>query len=162
MKTNLLVGVFLVLFLSPVAHALTLTLSFSGECDDCAFSGDPNDEGFNALGDGLTQSVTARLIMDGLSMDSGNVIDYTGSGTVIFEYDGSSLINPFTMHDPYLFTPGLKTDGTVINGGSFHLASTQNITDPADPLSFDFPNFCTSLGQAVLGEENCSFVGDVS
>jgi len=152
---------FCLLGLSAHAQAITTTFTFTGECDDCAFSGDPGVEGFNPLNDGLTESVSATLALSGLSLD-GNMIDFRGAGSVVFSYGGSSLINPFTMADPYQFSPGLMKNGTVADGFVFSLASSQNYTNPSNPLDFDFPNFCTSLGQQVLGYYACNDVGLVT
>ena len=140
--------------------AITVDFDFTGECDDCAFNGNPEDEGFNPLGDGLTETVTGRLSIEGLSVDSRGMIDYLGEGTVTFTYNGSSLINPFTMGSPYLFTDGLLTSGAVQTGFTFEYASTENLADPNNPVFFDFPNFCTPLGEQVLGD--CGSVGDIT
>ena len=143
------------------ASALDITFNFSGECDDCAFSGLPSDEGFDPLGDGLTESVSATLTLTGVSVTGGGLIDYLGAGTVTFSYDGSSLINPFAMTDPFLFTTDLTTSGAVQPGGTFEFGSSQNATDPGPPVPFDFPDFCTSLGEQVLGSSACSSIGIV-
>jgi len=147
--------------LSGYAHAITVNFDFTGECDDCAFAGNPGDPGFNPLNDGLTETVTARLSIDGLSVDNG-MIDYRGAGNVTFTYNGSSLVNSFAMADPYTFSTGLLTTGAVADGFEFRLSSTQNYTDPNNPISFDFPNFCTGLGEQVLGFGDCNFVGDIT
>ena len=163
-KMTIILGFLALCFTTASAQALTLTLNFFGECDDCSFIGDPGDPGFDyesTLNDGLTEPVTARLIMDGLFVGPDDVIDFRGEGSVIFQYDGSSLINPFAMHDPYLFRDALRTDGSVVAGLFFEMGSTQNLTNPGNPLSFDFPNFCTPLGQQVLGRGDCDSVGDV-
>ena len=146
--------------LSGYAHAITVDFDFTGECDDCVFSGDPSDPGFDPLNDGLTETVTARLSIDGLSVDSNGLIDYLGTGTVTFTYNGSSLINPFTMGDPYEFSTALFPTGEVKDALVFRLSSTQNLADPNNPVSFDFPDFCTALGEQVLGE--CGFIGDIT
>lgn len=143
------------------ASALDITFNFSGECDDCAFSGSPTDPGFDPLGDGLTESVSATLTLTGVSVTGGGLIESLGGGTETFTYDGSSLINPFSMSDPFLFTTDLATSGAVQPGGTFGFSSSQNVTNPGMPLSFDFPNFCTVLGAQVLGLPACSFVGIV-
>lgn len=147
--------------LSGYAHAITIDFDFTGECDDCAFNGAPGGEGFDPLNDGLTETVTGTLSIDGLSVDSNGMIDYTGVGTVTFTYNGSSLINPFTMGSPYLFTSGLLTSGEVANGFEFQYASTENLADPNNPVFFNFPNFCTPLGEQVLGF-GCDGVGDIT
>lgn len=159
-KILLASGFFCLLGLSAHAQAITTTFSFTGVCDDCAFDGTPGTAGFDPLDDGLTETVTASLALSGLSLD-GEMIDFRGAGSVIFSYGGSSLINPFTMADPYLFSPGLMSNGTVADGFVFSLASSQNYANPSNPLSFDFPDFCTSLGQQVLGQA-CNDVGLVT
>lgn len=141
------------------ANALDITFDFSGECDDCAFSGLLSDPGFDPIGDGMTESVSATLTLIGVSVTGGGLIDYLGAGTATFSYNGSSLINPFTMTDPFLFTTDLTTSGAVQPGGTFEFGSSQNATNPGPPVSFDFPNFCTSLGQQVLGSSACSSIG---
>ncbi len=145
-------ALFLCLFsLSIYAQAFTVTFNFTGECDDCAFSGSPSDEGFDPLNDGLTETVTGQLIIDGVDVDpSTGMIDYRGVGSVMFHYDGSSLINPFTMGGPHAFSDGLLTSGDVASGYTFNYWSTQNLADPANPISFNFPNFYTPLGAEVL------------
>lgn len=147
--------------LSGYVHAITVDFDFTGECDDCAFVGDPVDEGFDPLNDGLTQTVSGRLSIDGLSVDSEGMIDYTGAGSVSFAYNGSNLINPFTMSDPYVFSPGLLTTGAVADGFEFRYSSTQNLADPDNPVNFDFPNFCTDLGQSVI-DFGCQNIGDIT
>lgn len=143
------------------ARALDVTFAFSGECDDCAFSGLPSDPGFDPLGDGLTESVSATLTLTGVSVTGGGLIESLGAGTATFSYDGSSLINPFTMTDPFLFTTDLTTTGAVQPGGTFEFGSSQNATGPGPPVSFDFPDFCTALGEQVLGLSACSSIGIV-
>lgn len=156
-----LVTTLLFLFgLSGYAHAITVDFDFTGECDDCAFNGVPGSEGFDPLNDGLTETVTGTLSIDGLSVDGNGMID-SGEGTVTFTYNGSSLINPFTMGSPYLFTPGLLPSGEVADGFEFQYASTENLADPNNPVFFDFPNFCTPLGEQVL-EFGCGGVGDIT
>jgi len=145
--------------LAADADALDITLDFSGECDDCAFAGLPSDPGFDPLDDGLTQSVSATLSLTGLSVNGGGLIEFLGAGTATFAYHGSSLINPFTMTDPFLFTTALTTSGAVQPGSTFTFGSSQNATNPGPPVSFDFPDFCTSLGQQVLGFSSCSNIG---
>jgi len=145
--------------LTGYAHALTINFDFTGECDDCAFVGDTEDEGFDPLNDGLTQTVTGRLSLEGVSVNNG-MIDYTGAGVTTFTYNGSSLLNPFTLGDPYIFTSGLTTSGAVADGFEFRYSSTQNLTDPNNPQSFNFPNFCTDLGQSVVGQ--CHGIGDIT
>jgi len=149
---------------SVYIQAFTATYNFTGECDDCAFAGSPSDPGFNPIGDGLTETVTGQLIIDGVDIDSGTgMIDYRGVGSVTFHYNGSSLINPFTMGGPYVFSDGLLTSGDVADGFTFHYRSTQNLADPANPISFDFPNFYTPLGADVLCLGGfCPPVGDIS
>ncbi len=147
--------------LSSYAQAITINFNFTGECDDCAFMGDPDDAGFNPLNDGLTETVSASLSIDGLSVDSNGMIDYLGAGDVRFTYNGSSLINAFTMADPYSFSSGLLTSGAVENDFEFKLSSTQNFSDPGNPVPFDFPDFCTDLGQQVL-ESGCNAIGDIT
>jgi hypothetical protein len=143
------------------AGAAVLQFDFFGECDDCAFAGSPLDADFDPLNDGLTESVSGSLILEDLRVNSDGSIVFEGSGRVTFNYNGSSLINPFSFNDPFLFTNGLLESGAVQAGSVFTLSSSQNVTDPSNPLSFEFPNFCTDLGQQVLGFD-CGGVGLVS
>lgn len=171
MKKRLSISVILVVLLGfgGYAHAITTTLVFTGECDDCAFDPgiDPLAPGFDPssfdpLGDGFSEAVTATLFVDGLSVDNG-MIDFRGAGTVVFSYGGSSLINPFTMADPFRFSNGLMTNGEVAAGFEFELASSVNVTDPANPRNFDFPGFCTELGNAILSPRGaCDDIGLVT
>lgn len=146
-------------FFAADARALDITFNFSGECDDCAFAGSPGDTGFDPIGDGLTESVSATLTLTGVSVTGGGLIDYTGAGTATFAYGGSSLINPFVMTDPFTFTTALTTTGAVQPGNTFEFNSSQNATEPGPPVSFDFPDFCTPLGEQVLRSGSCSGIG---
>ena len=146
--------------MSGYAHALTVDFDFTGECDDCAFTGDPAKAGFDPLDDGLTQTVSGRLSLVGVSVDSKGAIT-RGSGSVSFTYNGSSLLNPFTLGDPYVFSLGLLDTGAVADGFEFRYSSTDNITDPANPIGASFPNYCTDLGQLVL-DFGCQGIGDIT
>lgn len=145
------------------ANAASYVFNFTGECDDCAFSGDPSDAGFDPLNDGLTQTVTATLRLPDVSINSDGLLQYLGgSNSPSFTYNGSSLINPFTISDPYMFANALLPSGQVQVGKIFTISSSQNYTDPGNPLDFSFPNFCTSLGDSVLDSGYCSGIGLVS
>jgi len=147
--------------LSSYVQAITVTFNFTGECDDCAFSGNPGDVGFNPLNDGLTETVNATLSIVGLDEING-MIGNSGAGTVVFSYGGSSLLNPFTMADPYTFSNGLMTNGQIASGFEFRISSSVNYADPSNPVNFDFPNFCTALGEQVLRPGSCDFIGDIT
>ncbi len=157
-----LCALLLPLILVAQVHALDFQFDFSGDCDDCAFDGSPLDDDFNPFNDGLTETVTGSLSLTGLSIDEDGFIDFLGAGSVVFSYDGSSLLNPFTINDPFLFTNGLLPSGDIGEGLTFTLSSSQNITDPENPLSFQFPNFCTDIGELVLGDDICAGAGLVS
>jgi hypothetical protein len=45
----------------------------------------------------------------------------------------------------------LSSSGDIVDGSVFNLESTLNLTDPSNPMSFNFPDFCTTLGEQVLG-----------
>lgn len=141
------------------ANAVTLVYDFTGDCDDCAFNGNPGDPGFgydpntntlSYLNDGLTQTVTGRLTLNGSYYSDGNF--YIGPGST-FRYDGSNLINPFVATglggnlqgraDLTGLTPPLQTAFTL-NAGRVEFGAFAN-ADPNSPDSF--PNFCTALGQ---------------
>ena len=124
------------------------TFNFTGECDDCAFSGDPTDAMFDPLNDGLTETVTATLILTGISLSPDGLIEYRGAGDARFNYHGSSLINAFTLFDPFLFTTALTPTGQVQPGNEFIFESSQNAANP--DISFRFSDFCTPLGRQVL------------
>ena len=141
-------------------NAITIEFNFAGECDDCAFSGDPDDVDFDPFDDGLTESVSGSLILDGLSVNNDGVIEFLGAGSATFTYNGSSLINAFSMNSPFLFTTDLLESGDVVDGSTFTFSSSQNVTDPNNPQSFNFPNFCTELGEELL--DSCGGVGLVS
>lgn len=140
---------------ASVASAAIVEFNFSGQCDDCAFAGDPGDPGFDPFDDGLFQPVsgTVRLVDpvtngDGLiEVDSGNFHS--------FSYSGSNLINPFSFDDAFLIRGLLTPDGAVHPSEALHLE-----TSDGPGGSFDFPNFCTELGAAVL--EGCGGVGLVT
>lgn len=128
--------------------------NFTGECDDCAFDTSvgapaPGDIDFNPFNDGLTETVTATLNLNGVFLSPEGLIDYRGEGDVRFTYNGSSLINPFTLFDPFTFTTALLPTGQVQEGRVFRFSSSQNAANPE--TSFSFANFCTPLGQQVLG-----------
>jgi hypothetical protein len=61
-------------------------------------------------------------------------------------------------------------NGNVTPGSTFRYASTQNMADPNNPVSFSFPNFYTPSGLEVLGfgcnegEESCPepIIGDIT
>jgi len=170
-KSTLQIGLFLCLsVLSIQAQAFTATFNFTGECDDCAFIGSPTDSDFNPLNDGLTETVTGQLVITDLNIDpgTGDIQDW-GTGSVVFHYHGSSLINPFSMGSPYLFTAGLMQNGNVTPGSTFRYASTQNMADPANPESFNFPDFYTPLGLQLFSfgcneGESCPapIIGDIT
>ena len=138
------------------ANAASYVFNFTGECDDCAFVGNPSDAGFDPLDDGLTQTVTATLSLSNAVTESG-VLNNRGNAT--FAYSGSSLINPFSMSDPYEFTSALLPSGQVQAGEVFYFRSSVN---NASPNVFDFPNFCTDLGETVIDSGNCNDIGLVS
>lgn len=138
------------------ANAASYVFNFTGECDDCAFLGDPSDDAFNPLGDGLTQTVTATLSLSNAVIESGVL---SNRGNVTFSYSGSSLINPFSMSDPYTFSDDLLPSGQVQPGNEFLLESSVN---NASPNVFDFPNFCTDLGEEVFRSGSCNNIGLVS
>lgn len=148
----------LLLGLNVNAEATTLTFDFTGDCDDCAFAGNPLDQNFNPFDDGLTQSVTGSLRLEGVSFVNG-VIDNVQN--LVFEYNGSNLINPFALDDPFLRTlQNLDpTTGMVLPGLELTISSSSNVNNPfnvfPDPA---FPNFCTSLGLDVLGLSACEGV----
>jgi hypothetical protein len=128
--------------------------------DDCAFNGSPSDDDFDPFGDGLTETVTGTLSLDGLFLNSEGGIEFRGAGSATFTYNGSSLSNAFSMNDPFLFTNGLLDTGNILAETEFTFSSSQNVTDPNNPLSFDFPNLCTELGQQIL--DSCEGVGLLS
>jgi len=142
------------------ANAVNFEFNFAGECDDCAFNGNPADANFNPLNDNLTQSVFATLSLNDASV---NTEGFIRGGSATFSYGGSSLINPFSITDPFLFSLGLLPSGQVQAGSVFTFGSSVNAADPNGDL-FNFPNFCTALGQQVLNSERggCSNVGLVS
>lgn len=162
-------------------NAATLAFDFTGQCDDCAFNGNPGDAGFDPINDGLTETVTGRLTLTGVSVGSNGVILYGPNARGAFAYHGSSLINPFTVgaydHLTFIGTSTLLASGQVQSGSSFTFGSGDNQTDPNNPLDFDFPNFCTDLGRQVFSPSNsqgtviptgpgnpsaCDNVGDVT
>jgi len=136
------------------AHATTLNFIFTGECDDCAFNGDPIDPNFDPLNDGLTQTVTANLRVYGADIVGDEIV---GFDDLLFEYQGSNLINPFSFDQPFLFG-GFDVNGNVMGDEPFILSSSSN---PDDPFGVGFPNFCTPTGRAVLGASFDSACDDV-
>lgn len=156
------VATFLFLFgLNGYAHAITVDFNFTGECDDCAFDMSTlGTAAFDPLNDGLTETVSGKLSIDGFE-NVGGEIQFWGAGTATFTYSGSSLINPFTIGAPNNFYGGLLTTGAVTAGSEFTYSSSQNLTDPANPLLSQFPNFCTALGEQVLGFIGCNSIGEV-
>ncbi len=135
---------------APIEPRFDFTFNFTGECDDCAFNGSPTDIDFNPFDDGLTQTVSATLRLTGMYLRPDGTIESRGDGTILFSYGGSSLINAFSITDPFLFTSALLPTGQVKAGETFQVSSSVNVTDPDNPLFFDFPNFCTPLGAQVL------------
>lgn len=163
---NFALGAAALVFVSAFAvnaNAASYVFNFTGECDDCAFNGNPSDAGFDPLEDGLTESVTATLMLPDVSISSDGLLQYLGgSNSPSFTYHGSSLINPFTISEPSGFSLALLPSGQVQPGNVFTFGSSQNYTNSSNPLDFSFPNFCTSVGVAVLGSENCNDLGLVS
>lgn len=144
----------------------SFVFNFSGQCDDCAYitdSSDPNYTGepgsstFNPIGDGVFEQVTATLTLTNIRVNEDGFIFFGGQGSTVFSYGGSSLINPFTMNDPFTFTDSLRTDGSVV-GDAFEFASSQNVNSE---FGFDFPDFCTATGELVLGRGSSSACDNV-
>jgi len=61
------------------AQAASLVFNFTGECDDCAFSGSPADAGFDPLGDGLTETVTGTLVLPNVGVAADGSIVWGGA-----------------------------------------------------------------------------------
>ena len=60
----------------------------------------------------------------------------------------------------FRITNGLLDTGNILAETEFTFSSSQNVTDPDNSLSFDFPNLCTELGQQIL--DSCEGVGLLS
>lgn len=137
------------------ATAAAADFLFTGLCDDCAFSGDPSDPGFDPLDDGLFQPVTAVLHLTDVSLNASGLIEVDSNNFGSFTYNGSTLINPFTFSDAFTIRGLLDPTGVVQPTEALRLESSDG---PGG--SFSFPDFCTELGEAVL--ESCGGVGLVS
>ena len=67
------VGFAAVLFAPLTASAI----QFTGQCDDCAFIGNPTDPGFDPLNDGLFETVNATLNLSDVTLNAaGNLARY--------------------------------------------------------------------------------------
>lgn len=144
--TSLLLGGALLLA-AGAATAMPVDFKFTAQCDDCAFNGNPGDIDFDPFDDGLFEVVTGTLHLNDDTLNAQGLIDVGGSNFESFDYDGSSLLNPFTFTDP-----------STIRG----LLSPTGAVDPSEALVIqtsagDFSDFCTALGAQLL--DDCSGVG---
>lgn len=137
----LLVSVFAV-----SANAATFDFNFTAQCDDCAFTGDPSDAGFDPIDDGLFETVTGTLRLTDVSLNVDGFIEVDSNNFDSFTYDGSSLINAFTFDDAFVIRGLLSPSGQVQPAEALRLE-----TSDGSGGVFDFPDFCTPLGVEVLG-----------
>ena len=99
-----------------VVPATLTTFDFSGACDDCAgayvnYFGAPTDF-YHARGDNVFQNVTATLVL--ANFVPGNAL--TAANFVSFTYNGSSLLQPFTVTAGVTLLSGrLAADGTILS-----------------------------------------------
>jgi hypothetical protein len=132
----------------------TFDFVFTGQCDDCAFIGDPGDPNFDALDDGLFEQISGTLRLTDITLSPAGVIDVSSSNFHSFEYDGSNLLNAFTFTDPFIITGELSASGLVQSGAPLRIETSAG----------DFSNFCTALGEQVLAADGvfCDAIGIAS
>ncbi|MEM7541373.1 MAG: hypothetical protein AAF384_07265 [Pseudomonadota bacterium] len=135
----------LILSATSFGAAAMFEFTFSGECDDCV----------GTLGDGLSQSVTGTLTLSDITTNGSGFIEIDSGNFESFSYSGSNLINPFSFDDAFTITGLIAPDGVVQAGGAVRLETSDGTNGP-----FDFGDFCTALGQSVLGPA-CFGVGIV-
>ncbi len=133
----------------------TFDFVFTAQCDDCAFSGNPSDPGFDPLGDGLFESVSGTLRLSDVTLDANGFIQVDSNNFDSFTYNGSSLINPFTFDEAFTIRGLLSPSGQVQASEALRLE-----TSDGSGGVFDFPNFCTALGQQLF--RDCFGVGLVN
>jgi hypothetical protein len=124
----------------------TFDFVFTGQCDDCAFAGSPSDGDFDPIDDGLFETVSATLRLSDVTPNEDGFIDVDSNNFDSFTYNGSSLINAFTFDDAYGISGLLSESGQVQPEEALRLD-----TSDGSGGVFDFPNFCTPLGDEVLG-----------
>ena len=106
----------------------TTTFYFNGDCDDCAgalvlgwIPLAPVFDVFHATGDGQYQHVTGTLVLSNFTPG----VALTSANFVSFSYDGSSIIQPFTVTTAVL-SGTLNADGSLAT--NFRLAwSSPNV-----------------------------------
>ncbi len=153
---KLLATISLVGGLAANANAMpTFDFTFTGQCDDCAFLGDPSDLDFDPLDDGEFQTVTGTLRLTDVSTNVDGFIEVDSNNFDSFTYGGSSLLNAFTFDDAFLIQGLLSPSGLVQPAEALRLRSSDGTDGP-----FDFGDFCTPLGEQVIGD--CSGVGIVT
>lgn len=132
----------------------TFDFVFTGQCDDCAFTGDPGDPNFDPLDDGLFEQISGTLRLTDITLSPAGVIDVSSSNFGSFEYDGSNLLNAFTFTDPFIITGELSASGLVQPGTPLRIETSAG----------DFSNFCTALGEQVLAADGvfCDVIGIAS
>jgi hypothetical protein len=123
----------------------TFDFVFTGQCDDCAFAGSPSDEGFDPIGDGLFETVTGTLRLTDVTLNASGFIEVDSNNFDSFTYNGSSLINAFTFDEAFTIRGLLSASGQVQPEEALRLE-----TSDGSGGVFDFPNFCTLLGDEVL------------
>ncbi len=95
----------------------TTTFYFSGDCDDCAGAFVPVgvlglgtvSNIFHATSDGQYQHVTGTLVLSNFTPG----VAMTTANFVSFHYDGSSILQPFTVTSASAFSGTLNADGTL-------------------------------------------------
>ena len=129
---NLLMFALLLIATAPsVANAVPVTttaFAFSGLCDDCA--GALVGTGpFHAVGDGISQSVTGTLVLQNFAPG----VPLTNSNFSSFTYNGSSILNPFTVNSSNISF--LVLFGTLDAGGTLISRFGLNFILPAPGLT---------------------------
>jgi len=119
----------------------TTTFYFSGDCDDCAGTLTAGNI-YHATGDGLYQHVTGTLVLSNFTPG----VAMTTANFVSFSYDGSSVLQPFTVTAPSTFSATLNADGTPAGAGFFMLWDTPSVQFAVSP----FATFCNSREQCEM------------
>lgn len=124
----------------------TATFTFNGDCDDCAGALVPFEipgigevsNLFHARGDGQVQHVTGTLMLSNFTPG----VEMTAANFVSFQYNGSSVLAPFTVTAPRSFSATLDANGNLLSPFNLYWSSP-NIFLAGSP----FGDFCGYGGE---------------
>lgn len=158
---NLLGAVTATLLLSaaiPTTASAVMIFNFSGQCDDCASVGGAPLSPNTNMNDGAFQAVSGTLVLSdtiyilgeddrptegnpapGISISLGNFMSFT--------YNGSNLLNPFTVFGQ-ASVPLANTDEVAPNNGLPSHFSALSVTGVLDPLGNVLSSFDLFFGSS--------------